>query len=182
MKKISIMLLAALMLFAFVACDNTEDKPDADWNIGVRIGKHDASDGFEVGGAFNAGNFDEIEKAEYKDGVITVTADVNGMTAYKSSNPAQDDKDYKWFALLISTGTTDESLRINDTTTLAAAREGDVEKYTAKDGTAMKADEFVLWAKADGDKDGTIKLSRDGVDPLTITIKVVDNKKTPATV
>ena len=27
MKKIAIMLLAALMLFAFVACDNTGDEP-----------------------------------------------------------------------------------------------------------------------------------------------------------
>ncbi len=169
MKKISIMLLAALMLFAFVACDNTEDKPGDDWNIGVRIAKHKGIDDKTFD---DHGNLEDVKSATYEDGVITVTADVKNMVAYKSSDPNQDDDDYKWYALLISTGVSDDDTLKVQGVSLDDAR-SDIATYTAKDGSAPKADEFVLWAKAE--TEGKLTLEREGASKLTITVKTVQS-------
>ena len=48
MKKIAIMLLAALMLFAFVACDNTGDEPEVSDVAAAMTGKLTEKDGIAL--------------------------------------------------------------------------------------------------------------------------------------
>ena len=179
MKKVLVALLALAMVFTFASCNNNGKAPYEDWSgVGVKIAKHDASDGFEPSGEFNEGNVNQIEEASYSEGVITVKADVNAMKAYLSSDSGQNDQTYKWFALAISVGkdlVDDETLKIQGTASLADAR-SDISKYTDNEGNNLAADEFVLWCKAE--KQGTLTLEREGAEKLTITINVEDTGST----
>ena len=182
MKKLLVALLALAMVFAFASCENETKAPYEDWTgIGVRIAKHTNPSELQEGAACE-GNYDHVKSATYKDGVITVEAEVNSMASYDSTNP--DQGNHKWFALFISVGeyADDESLKINGSATLDQAREGDTDKYeavvTGDADKAMAADEFVLWAKADGP--GSITLSRTGAATLELQIKVVDTSAADA--
>ncbi len=176
MRKLLVALLALAMVFAFASCENETKAPYEDWTgIGVRIAKHTNPSELQEG-AECQGNYDHVKSATYKDGVITVEAEVDSMTPYNSTNPAQGK--HQWFALFISVGeyADDESLKINDSATLEQARQGDTDKYeavvTGDADKAMAEDEFVLWAKAD--EPGKIKLSREGAATLELQIKVVN--------
>ena len=78
MKKIAIMLLAALMLFAFVACDNTTDEPEVSDVAAAMTGAIDL-DG-------EAGN-KTIDASKLQDG-LTIAKDgkVTGTVKYYDGN------------------------------------------------------------------------------------------------
>ena len=172
MKKIAIMLLAALMLFAFVACDNTGDEPNADWDIDARLAQPKDTENVNT-------NHKYVESVAYAEGTITVTGDLSKMTDVESDAGKGSEK---WVGILVSTGVEDiKTVKYNGT----AFGDQDITDRnnvvgTDEAKTAAADDEFVLWIDADAVKaaDKTFTLERDGAEKATVTVKFVDKAAT----
>ena len=175
MKKIAIMLLAALMLFAFVACDNTGDEPNADWDIDARLAQPKDTNNANK-------NHEQVESVAYAEGTITVTGDLAKMTAVKSEDPAQEGATKKFVGILVSTGVEDiKTVKYNGTAfgdQDITDRDNVVGTDEAK--TAAAKDEFVLWIDAEAvEKTAkTFTLEREGAEKATVTVKFVDKAAT----
>ena len=176
MKKIAIMLLAALMLFAFVACDNTGDDPNADWDIDARLAQPKDTENANK-------NHEQVESVAYAEGTITVTGDLAKMTEVASDAGKGS---AKWVGILISTGVEDiKTVKYNGTAfgDQDITDRNNVVGVDGEDKTSAAADdEFVLWIDADAVKaaDKTFTLERDGADKATVTVKFVDKAATEA--
>ena len=174
MKKIAIMLLAALMLFAFVACDNTGDEPNADWDIDARLAQPK-----DEGNANK--NHEQVESVAYAEGTITVTGDLAKMTDVASDAGKGSEK---WVGILVSTGVDDiKTVKYNE----KAFGDQDItdrDNVLGVDGegktSAAAKDEFVLWIDAEAvEKTAkTFTLEREGAEKATVTVKFVDKAAT----
>ena len=177
MKKIAIMLLAALMLFAFVACDNTGDEPNADWDIDARLAQPKDTNNANK-------NHEQVESVAYAEGTITVTGDLAKMTAVKSEDPAQEGATKKFVGILVSTGVEDIKTVKYNGTAFVDQDITDRDNVLGVDGegktSAAAKDEFVLWIDADAVKaaDKTFTIERDGAEKATVTVKFVDKAAT----
>ena len=166
MKKISIVLLAVAMLFAFASCANNSSIPEG-WNIGVRVGQH--VDGYTE----DHGNW-KFAEAELNRNIITVKADLESMNTYAST---AGQGDAKWLALLIDTGETDLTKVKYNGVVLDSAAANEYKDLKAVDGTEAKASELVLWIKADDvaySNGRSIKFSKKNAEDVFLTITVED--------
>ena len=166
MKKISIVLLAVAMLFAFASCANNSSIPEG-WNIGVRVGQH--VDGYTE----DHGNW-KFAEAELNRNIITVKADLESMNTYAST---AGQGDAKWLALLIDTGETDLAKVKYNGVVLDSAAANEYKDLKAVDGTEAKASELVLWIKADDvaySNGRSIKFSKENAEDVFLTITVED--------
>ena len=166
MKKISIVLLAVAMLFAFASCANNSSIPEG-WNIGVRVGQH--VDGYTE----DHGNW-KFAEAELNGNIITVKADLESMNTYAST---AGQGEAKWLALLIDTGETDLTKVKYNGVVLDSAAANEYKDLKAVDGTEAKASELVLWIKADDvaySNGRSIKFSKENAEDVFLTITVED--------
>ena len=123
MKKIAIMLLAALMLFAFVACDNTTDKPEdnAITLSSVTFGEGDSAVTFKN---------DSDTKLATEDGVnYTVTGKLAKMDATQAKTFGSTWNEGSQFVGL------DIKFGINGSATYGWVSEVDAEKKTVDEGS-----------------------------------------------
>ena len=140
-----------------------EDTPDEpvvnNWPISVRIGAH-------VNHPAN-----KAAEADYKNGTITVTTALSELDSYLSDNATEAEKGKsKWIALLISVDGVDIK------TVSYGVQPIDEAAVTEANGAGGNGDEFVLWIRAEQvlNEPKEFKLSREGVDPITVTVNVVD--------
>ncbi len=168
MKKISIVLLAVAMLFAFASCANNSSIPEG-WNIGVRVGQHKA------GYSEDYGNW-KFAEAELNGNIITVKADLESMNTYASSVSSQGSA--KWLALLIDTGETDLTKVKYNGEALDSTAANEYKDLKAADDTDAKSSELVLWIKADdaaySNGGRSIKFSKENAEDVFLTITVED--------
>ena len=148
-KTIFVTLLAAMMLFAFTACN---DSPDVGYQVGAR--------GVTITVAENEGEIkndaelkNNAEKAQIScvGNVITITADKADLKECLSDNTAQNgsgnNEKHLWVGVLIDTkleSIVDAKLTENGTPATLAQTDADEAK-----GVGGNASEFVLWVKAD---------------------------------
>ena len=150
------------------------------WDITVRAAKHSAGDKEDSG---NWKSIGEIVKSETEANTFTVNIEQDEMTPFKSTDPDQDDTEYKWFALLIGTGA-DNITEISYKGT--PLKQKDIDDRNAMRGTDDSdpaSDEFVLWLKADiatgSPRKATVSfdLTR-GDDKVTVTLNLYDDVDT----
>ena len=146
---------------------DTPDEPvvENDWPISVRVGTNTGHE-----------NNDKLSSAAYSNGTITVTSTLSALDSYVSSNEGQPGAS-KWIALLISVDGVDiKTVSYEDNPPVDDAA---IAEANAVGGNGK---EFVLWIRAEQvlTTPKTFKLSRDGVDPITVTVNVVDDSAAPA--
>ena len=167
MKKISIVLLAVAMLFAFASCANNSSIPEG-WNIGVRVGQHVR--GYEE----DHGNW-KFAEAELNRNIITVKADLESMNTYAST---AGQGNAKWLALLIDTGEKDLTKVKYNGVALNSTDANEYNDLKAVDDTDAKSSELVLWIKADdaaySNGGRSIKFSKENAEDVFLTITVED--------
>lgn len=167
MKKISVLLLAIMMLFAFTACDDASGLKEM--NVSVRLGQH-------VRGAEEDHNNWKQATVSMEDDVVTVHADLDAMEKYASSVTSQGEA--MWLALLIDTGISDLENVVYNGTPLGEAGANEYKDLKGVDGVEGKSSEMVLWIKADDSttyaEGRKITLGADGFIEKSITIKVED--------
>ena len=169
MKKISVLLLAIMMLFAFTACDDASGLKEM--NVSVRLGQH-------VRGESEDGGNWKHAIISMEGNTITVTTNTSQLKTYAST--VSDNGEAMWLALLIDTGISDLENVVYNGTPLGEAGANEYKDLKGVDGVEGKSSEMVLWIKAD---DSTtyangreITLSADGYIETKLNIKVVDDK------
>ena len=144
--------------------------PSKEWDITVRLAKH------KLGETEDRNNWQDVTVV-YANGTANVDIKLSDMTAYKSTDPGQQDADHKWFAVLIGTGVDDITAISFDGSPLLPVEEDLRNDMQGTDGSSAETDEFVWWIKADevvkaGSK--TITLTRDGAEPVEITFNFTE--------
>ena len=139
-KTIFVTLLAAMMLFAFTACN---DNPSSGWNIGARKAVVEAIEGDTDKTVAYAANLEKTT-VEVKNNVIVISADIEALTTCNSSNTTEQGKGpAKWVGVLINTGLSSiVDAKVNGT----ALTEADA---TEAKSVGANDSEFVLWVRAD---------------------------------
>ncbi len=179
-KTVDVLMEGKLYTVAYSTITSGADLPkDSQWDITVRLAKHkdtNKADGFN-----DHSNYMFVGEPTYSNGVITVSANVNGMASYASTEGKGDGK---WFALLIGTGFNDIKTVSygSGTDTPTELGDKDINDRNAMEtvsGASAASDEFVLWLKADElAKEGTAKsftLSHaDEEEDVKVTIKFED--------
>ena len=143
MKKISIMLLAALMLFAFVACDDTTKTDGATLTVSL-LGEE------EYLGATQE-QYGDYEIAA--DGTVTGTINKQTLTQYWPEAADQEDEGY-FFAFVITNDFSEDATM--------TFQKGDEEP--AEDKTDMAFEAKNVFKIADAEKNGR-------VDSWKVTVK-----------
>ena len=162
MKKIAIMLLAALMLFAFVACDPDAEEPKAS-TVAKEMTVKD-------NGNVMVGETDTGKKVSDYQSNIFIAEDgaVTGTFKYIENNPAYGEGENQGYYFCVSF-VKDEGKFISQTSSTNSNAKVDEDSdwilYLGKDETAAKAKTFTIKvcddAKGTGAKD-LIKLSFSG--------------------
>ena len=170
-KTIFVTLLAAMMLFAFVACENNPAP------AGYQLGASNAVITAEESDANHYAMKTNTEAATVtvEANIITVSANDDDLKTCTSDDPDQDDAPYKWIGVLIDT----------KLDSIVGAKLSEASDYTFEEKDKTEAanvggndGEFVLWVKAE-DAEGTkyprpIKLYDEEGNFLTTFTVVLD--------
>ena len=143
-----------------------EEEVPFEWDITARLAKHSR------GAAEDHDNWEHIQSLEYKNGTISIVADVDAMEVYTSSNPSQGDG--KWLAVLVGTGEDDITKVTYKTVQLTEQDITDRNDMLGADGSKAESDEFVIWYKAEelAEKGAEFTLSHDGVEDETVKVEL----------
>ena len=145
-----------------------EEEVPFEWDITARLAKHSR------GAAEDHDNWEHIQSLEYKNGTISIVADVDAMVTYASTNPNQGDG--KWFAVLVGTGEDDITAVSYKGTALTDSDIAERDDMLGADGSKAESDEFVIWYKAEvlAESGAEFMLSHDGVEAETVKVELAD--------
>lgn len=137
-----------------------EDANEKDWGLKIVIPDHPDE--------LTEANNDQIQSITINSGTVTITVDVDALTAFESSNPAQGT--HKWLGIGIGTDVRDiTKLKYQGT---------NLEEADAEEATSVGLDPgfFILYLRADeiGATPKVVNLSADYYEPLTLTITVAE--------
>lgn len=164
-KRIIIPVLAALAVaMAFTACEPENNVTPYEWDVTARLAKH--SDGETA----DHGNWEAVGSVEISGNVISIEADESRMEEYLSTDPEQQDKAHKWFAILIGTGEDDIKKVTYNGNPLTEKDVSERNDMLGKDGSAAASDEFVLWLTTENANGYRFILGHENAESLPVSI------------
>lgn len=164
-KRIIIPVLAALAVaMAFTACEPENNVTPYEWDVTARLAKH--SDGETA----DHGNWEAVGSVEISGNVISIEADESRMEEYLSTDPGQQDKAHKWFAILIGTGEDDIKKVTYNGNPLTEKDVSERNDMLGKDGSAAASDEFVLWLTTENANGYRFILGHENAESLPVSI------------
>lgn len=176
MKKLCVILLSAMVVFGFTACNNSTSEP---WTIGVRLAKVGDNTAFQ-------GNNEAIKDSyTFSENTLTITIN-DDMELVPETSDADNGgvisgttlkSEGAWVAFLFDAEADSDKVLFNNAALGADNEEASITQ--ALDGSVRTDTEFVQWINlSDSDTyggNGRTVTIYNGTNTATVTIKVVDN-------